>query len=87
MDDAWDEGDGEEPTWEDVLPTRGLETRRDGGGSAVAARLSNPPPLSAINGIVKNHVPYIAVPQAAAPRRNRGDRQLHSLQMKIEVAL
>eukprot|EP00669_Euglena_mutabilis_P004215 TRINITY_DN1541_c0_g1_i2.p1 TRINITY_DN1541_c0_g1~~TRINITY_DN1541_c0_g1_i2.p1 ORF type:complete len:196 (-),score=2.85 TRINITY_DN1541_c0_g1_i2:421-1008(-) len=35
----------------------------------------------------KNHVPYTAVPQAAAPRRNRGDRQLHSLQRKIEVAL
>jgi len=27
MDDAWDEDDGEEPTWEDVLPTRGRETR------------------------------------------------------------
>jgi len=56
MDDAWDEDDGEEPTWEDVLPTRGRETRREGGGSAVAARLANPP-LSSINGIVKKHVP------------------------------
>jgi len=43
MDDAWDEDDGREPTWEDVLPTRGRETRRDGGGSEVAARLANPP--------------------------------------------
>jgi len=85
MDDAWDEDEGEEPTWEDVLPTRGREARRDGGGSAVAARLANPPP-PAINGIVKNHVPYTAVPQAAAPRRNRGDRQLHSFQRKIKVA-
>jgi len=59
---------------------------RDGGGSAVADRLAIPP-LSAINDIVKNHVPHTAVPQAAAPRRNRGDRQLHSLQSKIEVAL
>jgi len=31
MDDAWDEGDGGEPTWDDVLPTRGRETRRDCG--------------------------------------------------------
>jgi len=61
MDDAWDEEDGEDPTWEDVLPTRGRETRRDGGGSAVANRLANPPPLSAINDIVKNHVPYRSV--------------------------
>jgi len=43
MDDPWDENDGEEPTWEDILPARGHETRRNGGGSAVAARLSNPP--------------------------------------------
>jgi len=49
MDDAWDENDGEEPTLEGVLPprgrtyTRGRETRRDGGASAVAARLANPP--------------------------------------------
>jgi len=87
MDDAWDADDGEEPTWEDVLSTRGIETRRDGGGSAVADRLANPPPLSAIKDIVKNHVPYTAVPQAAAPKRNRGDRQLHSLKRKLEVAL
>jgi len=52
----------------------------------VADRLANPPPLSQ-NEIVKNHVPYTVVPQAAAPRWNRGDRQLHSLQRKIEVAL
>jgi len=45
MDDALEEDDGGEPTWEDVLPTRGRETRRDGGGSAVADRLANPPPL------------------------------------------
>jgi len=32
MDDAWDEEDGEEPTWEDVLPNRARETCRDGGG-------------------------------------------------------
>jgi len=87
MDDAWDDEDGEDPTWEDVLPTRGRETRRGGGGFAVADRLANPPPLPAINDIVENHVPYTAVPQAAAPRRNRGDRQLHSLQRKIVVAL
>jgi len=43
MDDAWDDEDGEDPTWEDVLPSRGRETRRDGGGSAVADRLANPP--------------------------------------------
>jgi len=35
MGDAWDDEDGGDPTWEDVLPTRGRETRRDGGGSAV----------------------------------------------------
>jgi len=29
MDDAWDEDDGGEPTWEGVLPARGRETRRD----------------------------------------------------------
>jgi len=51
MDDARGEYEGEEPTWEDVLPTRGRETRRDGGGSAAEARLTNPP--SAINDIVK----------------------------------
>jgi len=44
VDDAWDDEDGGDPTWEDVLPTRGRETRRDGGGSAVANRLANPPP-------------------------------------------
>jgi len=43
IDDAWDEDDGEEQNMEDVLPTRGRETRRDGGGSAVADRLANPP--------------------------------------------
>jgi len=86
MDDACDEDDGEEPTWEDVLPTRGRETRREGGESAVADRLARPP-LSAINHIVINYVPYNAVPQAAAPRRDRGGRQLRSLQRKIEVAL
>jgi len=74
MDDAWDEEDGEDQTWEDVLPTRGRETRRDGGGSALADRLANPAPLSALNEIVRNHVPYTAVSQEAAPRRNRGDR-------------
>jgi len=36
---------GGEPTWEDVFPTRVRETRRDGGGSDVADRLANPPPL------------------------------------------
>jgi len=45
MDDALDDDDGEEPTWEGVFPTWGRETRRDGGVSAVAARLSNSPPL------------------------------------------
>jgi len=82
MDDAWEEDDGEEPTWEDVLPTRGRKPRREGGPSAVAGRLADPP-LSAINGIVKNHVPYTAVPQAAAPRRDRGDRPLHNLKRSI----
>jgi len=52
-----------------------------GGGTA------GQPPLSAIKDIFKKHFPYTAVPPAAAPRRNRGDRQLHSLQRKIEVAL
>jgi len=87
MDDAWDEEYGEEPTSEEVLPTRGRERRQHGGDSAVADRLDNPPPLPVINDIVKNHVPYTAVPQAAAPTRNRGDRQPHSLQRKMEVAL
>jgi len=41
MDDAWDEDDGEEPTWEDVLPTRGRETRRFGSSGSTAGR----PPL------------------------------------------
>jgi len=49
MHDAWDHEDGEDPTWEDVLPTRGRETRRDDGGSAVTESLANPPPLSSIN--------------------------------------
>jgi len=61
MDDAWDEDEGGEPTWEDVLPLRGRETRRDGAGSAVADQLANP--LSAINGIVRIYVSYGAVPQ------------------------
>jgi len=39
-----------------------------------------------ISEIVKNHVPYTAVKQAAAPQRNRVDRQLHSLQGNIGVA-
>jgi len=73
-------------TWEDVLPIKGTRNttgrRRARSGSS-----ANQPPLSAINGIVKNHVPYTAVPQEAAPRRNSGDRQLHSLQIKIEVSL
>jgi len=43
MDDSWDEDDGGEPTWEDVLPTSGREKLRDGGVSAVADRLANPP--------------------------------------------
>jgi len=45
MDDACGEDDGGEPTWEEVLPPRGRETRRYGGVSAVADRLANPPPL------------------------------------------
>jgi len=87
MDDAWDNDDDQEPSWEDVLPGRGRKTRRDGNGAAVAARLANPPPLSAITDIVRNHVPYTALPKSAAPRRNRGDRMLHNLQRKIEVTL
>jgi len=65
------------------------DVKHDGTAVGLRWRIGwpNPPPLSAINEIVRNHVPYIAVPQAAAPRRNRGDRQLHSLQRKIEVAL
>jgi len=50
----------------------------------VAAWLANSLPL-AINDIVKNHVPYTAVPQAAAPRRNRGNRQLQSLQRLLHL--
>jgi len=85
MDDTWDEDGGEEPTWEDVLLIRGRETRRDVGGSAVADPL--PVPRLGHQRNCQNHVPYTAVPQAAAPRRNRGDRHLHSLQRKMEVAL
>jgi len=40
MDDDWDEEDGEDPSWEDVLPTRGRETRWYGGGSPVTDRLA-----------------------------------------------
>jgi len=79
---AWDDDDGEESTWEDELPTRGREKRRDGGGRGGS---SAGQPLSAINDTVKNHVPYTAVTQAAAQRIYRGDRQLHSLQRKVEV--
>jgi len=39
MDDAWDEGDGEEPTWEDVIPTRGRERN---------SKLKNTSPLTSI---------------------------------------
>jgi len=53
MDDAWDDEDGEDLTWEDVLPRRGHETRRDGGGFAVADALAKRN-SSAINDIVKN---------------------------------
>jgi len=37
--------------FEATMPTRGRETRRDGGGSTVVDRLAYPPPLSAINGM------------------------------------
>jgi len=86
MDDAWDKEDGEEPTWEDFPPG---DVKHEGMAVGLLWRIDWPifPPLSAIHDIVKSLVPYNAVPQAAAPRRNKRDRQLHSLQRKIEVAL
>jgi len=71
--------------WEDVVPSRGREPRRDGGVAAVATRLANLP-FPAINETFGDHVHYTAVPQEAAPRMNRGERQLHNRKGKIEVA-
>jgi len=45
MDNAWNEHDGGHPIWEELLPTRGRETRQNGGGSVMTDRLANPPPL------------------------------------------
>jgi len=64
------------------------DVKHSGKAEGLRWRIGWPtPPLSAINEIVRNYVPSNAVPQAAAPRRNRGDRQLHSLQRKIKVTL
>jgi len=45
MNGAWDGDENKELSWEDVLPTRGRETRRARGGAALAARLASLHPL------------------------------------------
>ena len=71
--------------WADVLPSG--KRQAFGRGMNLVGRIAFPPPLSLVQGYIKEQVAIEGVPETPAPRRSMQDRGLAGTQKKLEAAL